>query len=81
MSTGPGSRGAFSAGGAFCLYLESQVSEQESCWIGWSGPSLVSPADPILLQGTWEHGDDHWKQGRWGPGGNGWQILLNGVWF
>lgn len=41
----------------------------------------MSPADPILLQGTWEHGDDHWKQGRWGPGGNGWQILLNGVWF
>lgn len=39
---------------------------------------------PLLVPGragAWEHDDDHWKQGRWGSGGNGWQILFNGIWF
>ncbi|EDL90321.1 PDZK1 interacting protein 1, isoform CRA_c [Rattus norvegicus] len=39
---------------------------------------------PLLVPGragTWEHDDDHWKQGRWGSGGHGWQILFNGIWF
>lgn len=42
------------------------------------GGDPESPTDETCPQGAYEHGRDHWKQGRWDPSRNRRKVLLDG---
>ncbi|XP_068395937.1 PDZK1-interacting protein 1 isoform X2 [Eschrichtius robustus] len=50
-----------------------------SAWSSWACSRQCHP--PAVNKGACEHGPDRWKQSRWDPGRNGWQVLLDGGQF